>query len=506
MSKTAYFADGLATFSPWGARRAGFLPTVLVAVLGLLVCGFATNSAHAQEGGMFYNPTDPEDDEYSGRMFAGFGNLSTPRSSSSSSNAPPQAPSAYAPGEHPPRAQNGGPAYPGNAPTGDGSPAVTTNPSSYRYTEDAWQRPLPSARGVFDPENSAATRPVIAPDNSIGKRRSGLEERSEEYDEFASLKSGLLRLTGQEPNTRAAKELYDEGMEHYAARRYGQAASSFGWAEFRAPDIALKEDSLFMQAESHFFARNYQAAQKAYLELLVQYKHSARRDLLARRLFSIAQYWEDLDANRAGPIHIGDSRQPLMDTFGAAMRTYQAIWVHDPSGDLADDSLMAAGCGYYQKRRFDDAAFHFRNIRQDYASSEHIVDAYKFEIACRMAMYHGPEYDGTTLHDAERLINQALVQFGPQLGEDRKELTELKSKIHFMKAERDWTLAQYYDKKQLYRGARIYYESLQKEYPRTPFAEMAEKRVREIAGEPDKPSRVVWVTDMFGAEEATSTY
>ena len=100
------------------------------------------------------------------------------------------------------------------------------------------------------------------------------------------------------------------------------------------------------------------------------------------------------------------------------------------------------------------------------------------------------------------MAEQALVQFGPELGEDRPRIIEAKNKIVEEKAARDLLIGQYYDKRDRFGAARFYYRSIIEEYPQTAAAEQARQRLAEIKDEPDKPrSRFQWLTSMFEREQ-----
>ena len=64
-----------------------------------------------------------------------------------------------------------------------------------------------------------------------------------------------------------------------------------------------------------------------------------------------------------------------------------------------------------------------------------------------------------------------------------------------MKAEREWTLGQYYDGKQYYGAARQYYQFLVENYPQTPFAEQARAAPGADSQLPRRAARITSVAD-----------
>ena len=397
------------------------------------------------------------------------------------------------------------------------SSAPTGNPldlNAYHYSEGSWRTPLPTARGIYEyPAESQESaegprRPDMSPasDVDVFPRLSTTSRDLEGMDRIQESSLTLLGYFGKGANEPGAEKNFNEGMDFYRQGKYADAADEFGWAEYWAPNgTNIKEEALYMEAESHFFAHEYSAAKNDYLGLLEWYDYSTHRDVAVNRLFRIAQYWETLEEDTMFPsvtLHLGDKRQPWIDTFGATMGIYDSIWLNDPRGRLADDSLMAAGAARMGRSRFDGAAADFENLRREHPDSEHMLRAYQLEIGCRTAMYQGAEYDTAPLRQASRLVDQSIVQFGPELGDNRERMLELRREIQEEEARHDWLIAEYYDKKKYYGAARVYYQGIVEEHASTSYGEAASQRYAEIENEPDKPDRFAWIRWAIGPQGA----
>ncbi len=117
-------------------------------------------------------------------------------------------------------------------------------------------------------------------------------------------------------------------------------------------------------------------------------------------------------------------------------------------------------------------------------------------------MYQGPWYDGTPLKEADEIAEQALIQFGSQLGDERSRILAMRERIMEQKAERDWVIAQFYDRKKDYGAARIYYQRIVKNYPASRASLRAHVRLEQIRNQPDSPpNRFQWLADSFAAEQ-----
>jgi TolA-binding protein len=339
-----------------------------------------------------------------------------------------------------------------------------------------------------------------------------VESAYEEDDGFdledldpANVARSVRDALGYGPDEGIARELLQEGRELYRAKEYHAAGDKFVAAGKRWPDSTLEEDALFFAGESYFFADEYPDALKSYEKLLKKHDYTHYLDTTTKRLFAMARYWEQCaqnDPSFKSPFNVTDDSRPWIDTMGYALKAYDHIRMYDPTGPLADDSVMATANSYFVRGRYEEAARNYDLLRTEYAKSEHQLKAHLLGIESWQRMYQGGYYDAGPLDKAAEVADQALIQFGPELGQERPRVLEAKNKIVEEKATRDLVIAQYYDKRDRFGAARFYYNSIIEEYPHTAAAQQAKQRLTEIQGEPDKPkNRFEWLTQMFDREQ-----
>jgi outer membrane protein assembly factor BamD (BamD/ComL family) len=295
---------------------------------------------------------------------------------------------------------------------------------------------------------------------------------------------------GKGPDENIAQSLYREGESLYKQKNYHEAALKFAAAADRWPDSPLEEDALFFQGESHFFADEYSKADDTFLMLFKKYSNSRYLDVAVRRQFEIGRYWEQRHlAHPHWPItpNFTDKTVPVFDTKGNAINAYQSVRLNDPTGPLADDAVMAVGVAHFLDGEYVDAAYNFDILRKEYPKSEHQVQAHVLDLESKQRMYQGPFYDGTPLADGDEIAKQALTQFPKQLGDERPRIVAARSQIMEQRAERDWAIAQFYEKKKAYGAAKDYYRMLIRDHPGTKAAEAAEQRLAQIKDYPDQP-------------------
>jgi len=303
------------------------------------------------------------------------------------------------------------------------------------------------------------------------------------------------------PDRELAKKYYEEGWDLYQQKRYGEAAAKFRKAAGRWPDSLLEEDSLFMAMESHFFANEYAKSFDTASNLLKKHDNTRHLDKVSQRLFAIARYWEQLHRDQPHwPVtpNLTDAERPRFDTLGNAQKAYEMVAMHDPTGPLADDALMALGNSHFLIQHYEEAAFQYDRVRKDYPNSVHIVEAHLLGMKAKELMYQGPMYDSTPLEDAREIADSALRQFSRELGEERAKVMEARNRFDAKLAERDWQMAQFYEIKRQYGAARYYYQLIIKDYAGTKMAQEAKNRLAAIAEFPDKPpERFKFLTRLF---------
>lgn len=313
---------------------------------------------------------------------------------------------------------------------------------------------------------------------------------------------GVKSQLGMGPDQEIAKQAYAEGEDLFRKQEYSDAAEKFEEAVKRDATGEYEQDAMFYLAESYFFANEYSKAVGKYNDLLDKYPNTQHLDKVVRRQFDIARYWEkhhDHEPHWVTTPNLLDDTRPWFDTLGNAMKTYETIRLKDPTGPLADDSIMATANSYFLRGRYNDADYNYQLLRTEYPQSEHQFEAHILGLQCKIRKYQGPNYDGTPLEEAKKIVKQLKQQFGGQLTpEERDRLNTQLAQLNQAVAERDYSVAQYYDETEHYISAKYYYAKIAREFPESELAAKSRERYEQIAGEPDHPeSSVGWMLDMF---------
>ncbi len=286
-----------------------------------------------------------------------------------------------------------------------------------------------------------------------------------------------------------------------------EAAKLFDTAASRWPDSVLEEDALHLAAECYFFSGHYPKAMLKYEALAVKYQHSKHVDNAVRRLFVMGRYWEQEDFRGASFYNYRwDKTRPSFGTFSSAKKAFETIFMNDPNGPIADDAVMALASAYYDRGRyqgdpnFDQAAYYFGFLRENYPLSKHIAKAHEYELYARASSYLGAENSNKALNEADKLATVTLRQHEGELdSKSREEIVALQNSLVDRQAEREWTMGKFYDRKQYFGTAKIYYEKIITKYPQTEYAEKAHKRLEQIRDKPDQPEQFGFIKKFFQA-------
>jgi tetratricopeptide (TPR) repeat protein len=356
--------------------------------------------------------------------------------------------------------------------------------------------------------------------SGLGHRRDSLsEDKSKSLFDLDKLNDSMKKtgkqLIGKGENPAKARDLYSAAEDKYREASVAEgaerkplflaAAKGFKDAADRWPDSALEQDALFLSGESFFFADYYPKANTQYELLLKKFPNSRYLDLIESRRFVIAQYWLNWNDQHPRPLLVAnllDRSRHAFDDFGHAVRVYDRIRIDDPTGKLADDATLAAANAYFSARRFMDADNFYTDLRKTFPNSEHQFTAHLLGLKAKLLSYQGPDYSGVALDEAEKLLQQIRRQFPEQAAQEQDYLVRALAEVRYKKAEREWQMAQFHQRRSEYGAARFYYALVTKNYADTPFAPKATEQIAAIKDRPGTPpQRFQWLVDAFPREE-----
>ncbi|MEN6404866.1 MAG: tetratricopeptide repeat protein [Thermoguttaceae bacterium] len=365
------------------------------------------------------------------------------------------------------------------------------------------ETPIVGPPPAIPDELPAAGKDGVRIDDVKAKKKEEEEKKGFDLADLAPDKvyKNVKNAAGYGPDEKIARAAMQEGKRLFAEKKYKEAAPQFAKAADRWPDSPLEEDALFLKGESEFFADLYPKAHDTYGGLLKKYSNTRHLDKVSTREFTIGRYWEQLQETKPmwtiAP-NVTDDGRPLFDTFGYAVQAFERVRLNDPTGPLADDSLMALGNAYFRRGQYENAAYNYDLLRKEYPNSEFQMKAHILCLQAKMRMYQGTMYVGGPLKDADKLAKNTLSQYGDKLGPERERIVRAEAQIVEEKANRMYAIAQYYDQNKYYGAAKIYYKNVIDEFPATERAKQSQARMDQIRNEPDNPpDHFKWLNDLL---------
>ncbi len=327
-------------------------------------------------------------------------------------------------------------------------------------------------------------------------------------------------------DSEAAREILQDAQRLYENSDYAGAETAFKkiadgrdprrfklFARTKSDETRLeydpiREEAVFYVAECQYMQSEFPKADDTYKSLIKDYPSSRYLDESSRRLFEIAKVWLGVDdfvtsdeirtvsleedngsiplSNQEPPKrrflpNFTDKSRPTFDAAGQALSSLRAIWINDPSGPLADDAIMLAATHNLRRQNYREAARLMKLIREQFPKSPHLQNAFVIGSHVELMSYQGSRYDEQRLEQALELKENALRLFpdAPEADRMRRELKEL----YNARAEREWELALFYEKKNKPQAVAVYCRELLRQFPDSKYAPAARQKLSELQGE-----------------------
>lgn len=314
-----------------------------------------------------------------------------------------------------------------------------------------------------------------------------------------------------------AKRLFDEKKYAEAETQFHKlvrAHSSPSWWEggiFGSDSSAKKkggrgvnpvcEASLFYEGECQRLQKNYRDAHDTYTKLLVEFPRSQYTQAACKGLFEIADHWleptrrqmdeyhEQLQGKRwmvtpAMYFHIAKD-MPLMDAEGNAVQILNTIRVHDIKGELGRKSLLYLGTIHFYRQDWKEADFYFTRLYEEFPNDREAAKAIKQSVICKQLMTGGTDYDLRGVEESKKLLMTSMGAY-PELVKDEDWVKTQLTNINVQQADRDFKVAEFYQRTGHPGSAYFYYELVCRRYPNSEYATKAAQRKVELKAKAEK--------------------
>ena len=193
---------------------------------------------------------------------------------------------------------------------------------------------------------------------------------------------------------------YHEAMDLFKAEKYEEARRAFKMVSKKFKKSEIREDALFMQAESAWQQDHYAVAHDVYAILLEkEYPSTKHLSVVSKRLFKAGALWLDFpEVVKRGEIHLDhldqssrrvpseeppklpndkpllvpnfkNNKEPLFDASGYGLAALIAVWMNDPTGPLADDAMLLVASYHARTGNYGEADRYFEMLRETFPDS-----------------------------------------------------------------------------------------------------------------------------------------
>ena len=275
------------------------------------------------------------------------------------------------------------------------------------------------------------------------------------------------------------EEQYDWALQFMNDRNWDRAIEEFEKLTEVFPTSRLSAEGVYYTGTCWEEKGDLAKAADAYQKLVDKYPYSDRIKDAIKREFDIAD--EFASGGKVKMLGV-----PVLPGQDKAVELYNHIIKNAPYGTYGDQAQFKLAELYKSQAEFELAQKAFQAVVDEYPTSE-LVPKAKYEIAnaSMLASKKGP-YDEK---NADHAIEE-FQEFKKTFPMDNQSVLADESikQIRIDKARRNFDVAEFYAAQKKWKSARTYYEGLVRDYPETPSAAEAKKRLESIANEENRPA------------------
>lgn len=213
-------------------------------------------------------------------------------------------------------------------------------------------------------------------------------------------------------------------------------------------------------------------AYQAYQKVIDKYAFTDKIEEVLEREFKIADAISEYKIKMLGL---------TIPQYYHAIRIYEQVIDNAPYGKLASLSQYRIGIIFKNEGEFVEAKKAFKKVITTYSDSEW-VEAAKFQLAKSASLGSlDSEYDQESTQEAKKRYEEFVITH-PQAELTKEAIGEIVV-LTDKEAEKDFNVAQYYEKQEVYSSAQIYYEDIIKRYPKSAWSQKSLERIQVLMKE-----------------------
>ncbi len=273
-----------------------------------------------------------------------------------------------------------------------------------------------------------------------------------------------------EPKETPQKQ-FDWAMTFFESEDYKKAIDEFEKLIKHYPLSKLSSEARFYIGLSYENMGEYYRAFKDYQQVIDKYPYTERVEEIIEREYRIGNLFYTGQKSKILGMALLPAKDKAIEIFGIVVE-------NGPYSQYADIAQYKLGQCYMEMDDYINAALAFKKIIENYPKSPLIDDA-KYQIAiCAVNSTSGPEYNEEDTDKAIKEFRDFVNRYPDSQME--KEARHFISKLENQKAQNDFNIAQFYEKRGNRDSAIIYYEEILNKYPESELAVKALERLQII--------------------------
>ena len=255
----------------------------------------------------------------------------------------------------------------------------------------------------------------------------------------------------------------------YDSKDYAGAIIEFKKLIKHYPKSYEASEAQFFIGACHEKSGKLYEAYQAYQKVLDKYPFTKRTDEIIQNEFNIAEKFMDIKKSALGAAFTGEN---------PAVEIYQKVIDNSKYSKLAPQAQYKLGLYMQKLSRYQEAQDEYEKLISEYPESEWVEPA-KYQLAiCLSKVSSKIGYDQKPSEEARQKFEEFVIDH--PAANITKEAEEQISRIKDNEAKGNFKIAQFYEKQKSFSSAKLYYQDIIDNYPRTEWAAKALERLKEL--------------------------
>ena len=263
-----------------------------------------------------------------------------------------------------------------------------------------------------------------------------------------------------------ADELLADGDTEKAISEYEKLLRYFPASNYC--DLAQYSIGRALEAQE-----DYRESVKAYQTVIDEYPNTKLFGNVLEKQRKIADRFFELGVERKEKFTLLPG-----SNFDRAIETYRQVIDNQPFTDFSAVAQYRRGLSYFKMELYDEAGAEFQKLLDFYPTSELTAEAAFGTADSKYCLALPYEYDKTASEEAIAKFRSFSRSFpnSPRTSEAQEKIEKLRQ----ISAEHEYRVGEYYHRHMKYKAARLYFDSIVRNYSETKWAEKASEKLGEM--------------------------